>query len=175
MTRRAKRRILAGSLIALGIALLTVGGILFFNWWNTTYISINGRAVARSSETLDLTGQQQPELEAICQLTQLKQLNMTDTGITAEQYNAPGFDKTKAREYAIKEAQKATYRDFNAFSDMVNSLRFKNPKNKVQKAVNLATEAILPRLTIRPEIQRFLWRGTAGKCTTARRCRPRRR
>ena len=86
MMKRTKRRILAVSLIALGIALLTVGGILFFNWWNTTYITINGRPVARSCEALDMEGQQQPELEAICQLTQLKQLNMTDTGITAEQY-----------------------------------------------------------------------------------------
>ena len=86
MMKRTKRRILAVSLIALGIALLTVGGILFFNWWNTTYITINGRPVARSCEDLDMEGQQQPELEAICQLTQLKQLNMTNTGITAEQY-----------------------------------------------------------------------------------------
>ena len=58
MMKRTKRRILAVSLIALGIALLTVGGILFFNWWNTTYITINGRPVARSCEALDMEGQQ---------------------------------------------------------------------------------------------------------------------
>lgn len=52
-----------------------------------------------------------------------------------------------AREYAIKEAQKATYRDSNAFSDWVASLgkagRQKNA-SKVQKAASTALEAVLP-------------------------------
>ncbi len=86
MMKRTKRRLLTGGLIALGVILLTVAGILFFNWWNTTYISIDGLVVERSAETLELQGKQQPDLAGIAQLRQLKSLNMTDTGITAEQY-----------------------------------------------------------------------------------------
>ena len=60
-------------------------------------------------------------------------------GISAEQYNAPGFDKSLARAYAIKEAQKATYRDFNRFSDFVSGL------GKTKSTVaNTFIEAVLP-------------------------------
>ena len=59
--------------------------------------------------------------------------------ITAEQYNSPGFDKTAAREYAILEAQKATYRDTNDFSETISKLG----KTKF-KPVNTLVEAILP-------------------------------
>ena len=86
MTKRKKRRILAISLIALGVALLAAGGILFYNWWNTTYILVNGTSVERSCETLELQGQQSPELTAICQLKQLKTLDISDTGITEADY-----------------------------------------------------------------------------------------
>lgn len=48
-----------------------------------------------------------------------------------------------ARAYAIKEAQKATYRDANAFSDLVAKFGYKG-KNKVGKALNVMAEGVLP-------------------------------
>lgn len=64
-------------------------------------------------------------------------------GITAAQIRS-GKGLVKAREYAAKEAQKATYRDTNAFSDAISNLRFRNPDNVVKKGVNMAAEGILP-------------------------------
>lgn len=51
-----------------------------------------------------------------------------------------------AREYAIKEAQKATYRDTNAFSHFVSKLGRNNManKNKVEKAASTVIEGVLP-------------------------------
>jgi len=67
-------------------------------------------------------------------------------GITADGYNAmTAAEKAKAQEYAIKEAQKATYRDHNAFSDFVARLG-KNYQgdNKAAKAANIVLEGVLP-------------------------------
>ena len=65
--------------------------------------------------------------------------------ITADQI-ARGKAIAPARNYAIKEAQKATYRDTNAFSQMVSDLgrSNKNEKNVVKKVVNTVIEGILP-------------------------------
>ncbi len=65
--------------------------------------------------------------------------------ITAEQIKR-GKAIAPARNYAIKEAQKATYRDTNAFSQMVSEWgrSNKNEKNVVKKAFNTAIEGILP-------------------------------
>lgn len=60
-------------------------------------------------------------------------------GITAEQYLSEGFDKTATQAYAVKEAQKAVYRDYNAFSDFVSGLG----KSKY-KAVRGFVEGVLP-------------------------------
>ena len=60
-------------------------------------------------------------------------------GVTAEQYNAPGFDKSDARAYAIREAQKATYRDFNRFSNLVSGFG-----KTGSKTWNTFVEAVLP-------------------------------
>lgn len=60
-------------------------------------------------------------------------------GITAEQYMSEGFDKSAAQAYAVKEAQKAVYRDYNAFSDFVSGLG----KSKY-KAVRGFVEGVLP-------------------------------
>lgn len=66
-------------------------------------------------------------------------------GITAEQIES-GKDLKKARAYAILEAQKATYRDTNAFSQTMSELgRSMRPgKNPVRKGISLAMEGILP-------------------------------
>lgn len=51
----------------------------------------------------------------------------------------------KARAYAIREAQRATYRDSNEFSDWVSKLgRGYTGTNKVAKAANVLVEGVLP-------------------------------
>jgi hypothetical protein len=54
-------------------------------------------------------------------------------GITAEMIAKGGDKVVKAREYAIKEAQKATYRDTNAFSQAISSLGRRNSSNVFEK------------------------------------------
>ena len=49
-------------------------------------------------------------------------------GVTAEQFRSGSVDPDlleRARTHAIQEAQEATFRDDNAFSDMVSSIGFK--------------------------------------------------
>lgn len=75
-------------------------------------------------------------------------------GYTAEDFTGKGMtdkQKDEARAYAIREAQKATYRDLNAFSELVTSMKFKNPENSktaggaiAKKAANAAVEGVLP-------------------------------
>ena len=66
-------------------------------------------------------------------------------GITAAQIKS-GKGLEKARDYAVKEAQKATYRDTNAFSQFVSSLgrNGKNSTNPVKKTASFLVEGILP-------------------------------
>lgn len=69
-------------------------------------------------------------------------------GITAEQVRTgEGVSKKdldKARAYAIKEAQKATYRDFNEFSDFIGSVGRYSGDSKVKKAFSAIVEGVLP-------------------------------
>ena len=54
-------------------------------------------------------------------------------------------DLDKARAYAIKEAQKATYRDFNDFSNFISAIgRKSKAKNKVVAAAQTIAEGVLP-------------------------------
>ena len=66
-------------------------------------------------------------------------------GITAEQIKS-GKVLNKARAYAIKEAQKATYRDLNAFSQFVSGLgrNRSSDTNGIIKLANIIVEGILP-------------------------------
>lgn len=64
-------------------------------------------------------------------------------GITAEQV-AGGKDIEAAREYAIREAQKATYRDTNAFSQMISDLGRYRGDNKMKRLGSTLAEGILP-------------------------------
>lgn len=65
-------------------------------------------------------------------------------GITAEMI-AKGENIEKARQYAIKEAQKATYRDTNAFSQFVSEIgRRRGNKTGVEKFATGIVEGILP-------------------------------
>lgn len=68
-------------------------------------------------------------------------------GFTAEDFTGTGMtdaQKDKARSYAIQEAQKATYRDVNAFSDMISSIGFKNANSWWKKGVNTLIESVMP-------------------------------
>ena len=63
-------------------------------------------------------------------------------GISAVEFTNGSISEeilSQARNYAVKEAQKATFRDINAFSEMVSNLG----KSK-HKVVNVATSAVLP-------------------------------
>lgn len=64
-------------------------------------------------------------------------------GITAEQV-AGGKGIEAAREYAIREAQKATYRDTNAFSQMISDLGRSRGDNKMKRLGSTLAEGILP-------------------------------
>lgn len=68
-------------------------------------------------------------------------------GITAAEYTSESFDmskKTAAMEYAIKEAQKATYRDINFFSEFVTSMRVKTESEAFNKGINAVISGVLP-------------------------------
>lgn len=64
-------------------------------------------------------------------------------GITAEQIRS-GKELDEARAYAVREAQKATYRDTNAFSEMISDLGRYRGKNPAKKAASMVLEGILP-------------------------------
>lgn len=64
-------------------------------------------------------------------------------GITAEQLQK-GKALGNARAYAIREAQKATYRDTNMFSQTISDLGKYNGNNPVKKGLSMVTEGILP-------------------------------
>lgn len=50
----------------------------------------------------------------------------------------------KARDYAIREAQRATYRDTNAFSQWVTSLRVRTSNQTLNRVSNAVIEGVLP-------------------------------
>lgn len=104
-------------------------------------------------------------------------------GITAE-IIAEGKGIEKARKYAIKEAQKATYRDTNAFSQFVSEIgRRRGSKSSVEKIATGIIEGILPfrktpanilmrgveysPLGLANGIKQALWDVRAGKKTGA--------
>lgn len=64
-------------------------------------------------------------------------------GITETQLRS-GKGLARAREYAVREAQKATYRDTNAFSQAISELGRYTGKNPVKKGVGMVLEGILP-------------------------------
>lgn len=64
-------------------------------------------------------------------------------GITTAQIRE-GKNLDAARTYAIREAQRATYRDTNAFSEMISDLGRYQGKNPAKKAASTVLEGILP-------------------------------
>lgn len=68
---------------------------------------------------------------------------MKANGLTVQQLkNGRGI--AEARAYAVLEAQKATYRDMNQFSEFVSGIGKYRGKNSAKKAASLAAEGILP-------------------------------
>lgn len=73
---------------------------------------------------------------------------MKANNISSEDFMSETFDATKkqaAQEFAIREAQQATYRDMNAFSEFITrSGRLQNSENKVDRAIGYLVEGVLP-------------------------------
>ena len=73
---------------------------------------------------------------------------MKANNISSEDFMSETFDSTKkqaAQEFAIREAQQATYRDMNAFSEFITrSGRLQNSENKVDRAIGYLVEGVLP-------------------------------
>ena len=68
--------------------------------------------------------------------------------ISTSDFLSDTFDaerKQAAQEFAIREAQQATYRDMNAFSEFITrSGRLQNSENKVDRAIGYLVEGVLP-------------------------------
>ena len=65
--------------------------------------------------------------------------------ITTEQFNADEAIRDKARAYAVKEAQRATYRDYNDFSNFIAKVgRTKRGGGTTAKAASTLMEGVLP-------------------------------
>lgn len=71
----------------------------------------------------------------------LKANGITEQALADGSADASAMDA--ARAYAVREAQRATYRDSNAFSDFVSGLRYRG-KNPVGQAANVVMEGVLP-------------------------------
>lgn len=72
---------------------------------------------------------------------------MKAKGITAEEARAGAKPELmeRAREYAVQEAAKATYRDFNDFSNMISKLgHVKESDNPAQRIAGYAIDAVMP-------------------------------
>ena len=92
MTKQGKRTIVL-------VLLLAVIAAAFCAWryYDTTYIQINGNQYSRSIDALDLSGTEGPELDKIMELKSLVQLNLKDTGLTAEEYDTLRFALPKCQ------------------------------------------------------------------------------
>ena len=64
-------------------------------------------------------------------------------GYTIDQLKSNPALLDQGRAYAINEAQKATYRDFNGLADRLNKLS-RNPETTGQKVLGFAVDAVLP-------------------------------
>ena len=87
MRKRTKRRLLLAAVITMVV--LTAAAVvcqLQYTRWHSTYITICGESVRRDSTSLDLSGQLAPDLNSVAQLTGLQSLDLTDTGISIDQY-----------------------------------------------------------------------------------------
>lgn len=82
MSRRIKR------ILAVAGILTVLAVLLWFGWQKLQerYIFWNGSLLPRDAQTLDVSGKKMRSPEAFPELTQLRQLDARDTGMTVEQY-----------------------------------------------------------------------------------------
>lgn len=79
-----KKKHLRTGLIVLCILLAgSIGGLF---WFNHTYLVMDGEVYPRATAELDLSGNPDPDLDKLTELTALQVLNLRDTGITVEEY-----------------------------------------------------------------------------------------
>ncbi len=67
----------------------------------------------------------------------MKARGLTPENITPAQLN-------EARAHATEDAQRATYRDRNAFSNFISGIRVRNPQNGIERAAGALIEGVLP-------------------------------
>ena len=68
-------------------------------------------------------------------------------GVTAKQYRDGTVNTElleRARSYAIQEAQEATFRDRNSFSDAIAAIGFKNANTKTKWVINASVQGTIP-------------------------------
>ena len=82
-----KTRKRLGVLLGLGSLVLAaaavIGGLLIAR----NYVFLDGRPYSVQSETLDISGMQNPELEKLTRFPQLKSVDLRDTHITLEEHS----------------------------------------------------------------------------------------
>ena len=87
MKKNAKTILIAiAALAVLGGALF--GYLKYREYYNANYIVIDEVEYSRHDKVLDLSGSPIVEFEKLCELTALESLDLRDTGITMEQYDA---------------------------------------------------------------------------------------
>lgn len=79
------RRLVMGLCLA---AVLLAGALIGLFYYHNNFVTIQGQAVRRDAQFLDLRGAEQPELDKITQLHGLENLDIRDTGISVENYEA---------------------------------------------------------------------------------------
>lgn len=82
MKTRKRLRALFGLGALVLVAAVLIGGVLAAR----NYVFLNGRLYSVKTETLDLSGVQNPELEKLARLENLRELDLRDTKITLEDY-----------------------------------------------------------------------------------------
>lgn len=82
-----QKKLLLPLAVAAALIALVIGIVGTVNWWNSTYIKINGTTLRRDITALDLHGQALPALEDLAQLQALESLDLRDTGLTPEQFD----------------------------------------------------------------------------------------
>ena len=83
-----KKRIWILVVLVILLALTGVGMKMYRDYWNATYIVIDEQELLRDVTELDYRGQSVPAPEALAQLTELKLLDLRDTGLTAQKYDS---------------------------------------------------------------------------------------
>ena len=74
--------------VCLVLAAVLAGVIGTLSWYRSAHLTVNDTPYSRDITRLDLSGTTSPELEKLAELPELQQLNLRDTGISIEEYEA---------------------------------------------------------------------------------------